>query len=461
MAWWNPTDKDSVWRNNPVGEDGILRLGGANNPLNWSASDWNAGMDRASNNVITRNTGIDDLWRTAKESYRGAYEGNTDWLKVLKGLGTGVGEFGISVAPIARSAGSMARGAMLTRGTEPLGWTITKGPLAGRTIGKSVLGRWATGTPRQQVMSTFLQGLQAPLGGFIGKGTRNLVAKGAVAGPGAFVQRAAGLAGAGLGGLLLRSDLLNLSKRFGDSNKSSSGGRAVAGNSPEARAWREGYGQLVNASKTGNYGLGVPAPTWQEKRSAVTTSGMGSGRNGVTNDQVVTTGKNNGGGGGGGGGSTGGSGTTPSPDTGTKLALSPEEQAMLDQARTSALEQYNMGRAEIDRARRGGSLRTQQALREAGRLGATSAADLQAAAAEMGFGSSPAAYGAGLSDIAAEEARRRMAAQADYRGLQEQLRVQGATNQSAYERYLRELQAQETMLRAARGVSNVQGRYGV
>lgn len=147
-------------------------------------------------------------------------------------------------------------------------------------------------------------------------------------------------------------------------------------------------------------------------------------------------------------------------DAGTGLPLSPAEQAMLDQARIDALRQLNLERSNIDLQRRGASLSAQEQMREAGRFGVTQMQDLQALASEMGFGSSPATMGVSQSELAAEEARRRMAAQSEYRGLQEQLARRGSAAQEEYQRYLNDVAMQEVQARSARGVSNVQGRYG-
>jgi hypothetical protein len=207
-------------------------------------------------------------------------------------------------------------------------------------------------------------------------------------------------------------------------------------NMRDRQAMANAYRQM---GMTSNYGMGAGPST---------APGL-SGQSGA-----------GGAGGGGGGGYVSGP-TSTDGDLGTQLPLSPAEQAMFDQARIDALEQLNMERAALDLQRRGGSLQNQEALRAAGRMGATEAADLQSVAAESGFASSPATLGVGMSEIAQEEARRRMASQAQYRGLQEQIRTRGAQAQSEYQRFLDNLKIQEAAARSARGVSNVQARYGI
>jgi hypothetical protein len=235
-------------------------------------------------------------------------------------------------------------------------------------------------------------------------------------------------------------------------------------NLAEGRGFNENVAYAQNFGQTGTYqeepveaGSGLAPGMGGTKQSPIRQEEPVEGGSGLV-PGVGGTGPSTGGGAT--GPSTGSAGTTP-PDAGTGLALSPDQQAALDQARIDALRQLNLQLAESDLRRRGGSQAFQEALRSAGRFGAGSAANLRAIASEMGFGASPAIVGGGLADIAREEARRRMAAQAEYRSLQEQIARAGSSAQLTYEQMLNDIAMQEAAARAAGAAQNVTGRYGV
>jgi hypothetical protein len=419
---------------NPFAKGGFLKKGGTNNPLNWAKSDWHGGFEQAAQTPVARYTGISNLRNAALESYRGAYQGNTNWKKVAQELGTGVGKFGLSTVPVLKGA-QAGRGAMAVRSALPAG---------------KISGKLATGGPGAKLAGSALGGFLRPLGGGVmtQKGRMESAARlAAAAAPGSnkALQLLAGGAGALAGAHLVRdtpSWIADTVKNWWSQGSESP--RLPGAQASAVPQFPHGQGPMLN---------GVPLGSVDPRSGAVFQFPVPQGPQlpgNVINEDAVTPGA-----------SAEPGRTRVDPATGTQLPLSPFEQAMFDQARIDALERFNLNRSSMDLQRRGSSMQTQEALREAGRMGATAATDLQASAAETGFGSSPAAYGVGLEEIAMEEARRKMGQRAQQTAMEEQLRLQAAENKSQYEKYLRDLTQREVQARVSGGFSNVQGRYGI
>lgn len=216
----------------------------------------------------------------------------------------------------------------------------------------------------------------------------------------------------------------------------------------DAQVRAQGYRQMINAVNqmggSSNYGLGVGMVTPQTSKAANNT--------GTTGGNVTPP-------------ATGGQAninTNYNFGAGNVLpGLNPMLQAQLDKARSDALLQMQQVQNEIDLQRRMGSMEAQRGYREAGRSSSTGAADLRSLASELGFGSSPAAYGVGLDQIAAEEARRRAAIAAELAAQRETLRRRGASATSEYRSILDRLNMEEAAARSQASLSNIMQNFGV
>ena len=267
--------------------------------------------------------------------------------------------------------------------------------------------------------------------------------------------------------------------RIGTQGGISAGASYLLGGEPDkvsAYTPHSGYAAIANqmgSNATGNYGLGVgpmtsKASTSRRYGSADTMERAASARPRMLYGSADTLERRQGVPG---PAAVAGQQAAPRNSAGTfaavassigsqLAALSPEMQAQLDEARSQALRDYQLVQAQADMARKSGSLQAQEQLRAAGRAGVGQAADFRQIASELGFGSSPAAYGVGLDEIAARERAARAAAQSEFAALTEQLARQNVSARNTYESVLNRLDQEELASRSQQGLAKLMQSLG-